>query len=231
MKHSAVITELLNRAKKKVTDTSHFKDRLQVADLERLGGMVTALEDLAVNRNPKSTPEAHKLMLDEKSKQLTNIRKQIESSLYQRLGETYEDILPKAYLESGLKGSEFAPEIRNSLKSLPKGERLQALKNAIDMKHGDVIHAIQDAPELLTGISKQEAKDAFQDYLQRHSPTYKTQVDNSESIVIQEGLNILKAVERAEKEGFNPKELEEIREAEERHEKSFTAFENSKNAY
>jgi hypothetical protein len=229
MLHSKVIKELVARADKKVkTSSIYFGDKLQVDELNRLGTMVEALENLSVNPNPKSTPQAHKLMMEEKSKQLLADVDRAEMSIMERLGRTYEEVLPKAYEEAGYRASQYAPEIRNSLKGLPKGERLQAIQTAIQSKKGDVIHAIQGAPELLTGLTDAEAKKALNDYLDKHSPTFHKQMRTSESLVLEEGLNILKQVRISAKEGFDSNEIQKIKEAEAQHQKDYSSFESAR---
>jgi hypothetical protein len=227
MKHSAVIKELLTRAKKKIGDNSHYLDRLQIEELERLGSMVIAIQDLAINRDPKSTPEAHKLLLAEKTKKLSEERLKVEKLMFERLSNMYSSVIPLVYEEAGYKESKFASEIRGSLKSLPKSTRLESIRVAIDLKQGDVIHAIQDVPELLTGISKEDGNKYLSEYLAKHSPSFQKQLKNSESIVIEEGVNIINSVKNAEKEGFNPDDLAKIKEAEERHQQSNSAFESA----
>lgn len=229
MKHSSYLNELIARAETKARSSDYFADKLQLAELRRLVDLVSALENLAANPSPKSTPEAHKLMIAKKAEELAQARAKASDTLYARLGNTYSDLVPKAKEQAGIKSSPYEAEIRNTFKSMSKAEKSEAIREAINNKQGEIINAISEAPELITGFSQQETKKIYEDYLERHAPSTIQQIRNSESLVMDEGTNILKGVQRAVNEGFDPEEIRKINEKEELHRASFEEFEKAKN--
>lgn len=222
MKYSKVIEQHEKRLIERAGDNNPF-----MGEVRRMLRGVTSLESLALNRNPKHTEEAHIADIAKASRRL----KTEADAANERLNTIYRSKLiqlDNAINEkAGLTvGAEAAKEIRQALRSMPEKERMKELNKALQRGDGEVIKAISGASELLTGIPVDTAQRTVE-ALQRDKAgdliAQRDALDESFSA----SLTVIKDVNLAVKEGFDPKQLREIEEAAERHAQSVHAFEGA----
>lgn len=137
--------------------------------VNRLRSATEALDNVAVNRNPLDTSDAHSLKV---AKMARKLNVEITASLNQSLqiwSAGYNDIQRRIDGKVDLKPSAFAAEIRATFRGLKTEDKADLLKELVDGNRGPELAAIVHAPALVAGLSDKEKAAYEQAIVGRHA--------------------------------------------------------------
>jgi len=192
-------------------------------ELQNLAGQLEALENLAANKSPKDTEEAHLLKLEHAGDKLLKRQRELSARIQTRTTEAVRAIAEKMDAELGMYSSPYAHEIRSALRTMPLEQQQAAIKHAIDNKDGQFFRAISEAPPMLSGLTSTTVDNSMLAFKKKHAPEL---VRESEQVMeaLNTSLSALDIPRRAVREGIDPAKLIEIKEAEARAEQAQVAF-------
>lgn len=222
MKHSAVLKTHLERISK-LTEGKSLSAQRYTQEVRRMANAVEALERLSLNRSPRDTEEAHAVKIAAAAKRLGADFSTTGDRLNNSFREAVTTLDAQIREQAGLIPSQYSSEIRQSFRSMDSQQRGQALQKALGAGDSEIFAAIQDAPEVVTGIQP-EFRDRLVESLQRKkAPDLMVEYENVyESFTT--ALTALGSVQKAVSEGFDPVKLAEIEAAEASHLQAQTDF-------
>ncbi|MDT8372224.1 MAG: hypothetical protein RQ783_09605 [Gammaproteobacteria bacterium] len=225
MKYTPVLKTYLERIESATKGKSLTAQRYAM-EVRRMAGAVEALERLAVSRNPKETEEFHAVKVAAAAKRLAaDVAKTNE-----RLNNTFRDSVAildaQIRQQSGMIPNQYANEIRQALRSMNQKKRNEALQKALKDGDSETLSAIQDAPEVVTGIQLEFRDQLVEGIRRQKAPELYSEFENN-SDSFSTALAALGSVNKAISEGFDPKKLAEIEAAETRHMEAQNALNSS----
>ena len=222
MKYSKVIEQHEKRLAEMAGQNNPFMN-----EVKRMMRGVSSLENLAVNRNPRHTEELH---ISEIAKSARRLQKEADAAS-DRVNAIYRnkflELEQKINDRAGLYANpETAKEIRQALRAMPEKDRIKAINDAVQRGDGEAIKSISGASELLTGISSDVSARSVQAIQQQKAGDLVQELK-----LLDEGfsmsLAVLKDVNSAVREGFDPGKLREIEEKERIHQEAVSNFEGA----
>ena len=195
-------------------------------DLQTLTKQLEALEELAINKSPKDTDEAHLLKLEQAGKKLIDRRDRIKTAIEQRTRDAVLTIDGQIREALEMKATPFSNEIRSALRTMSPNDRRSAIQKAIASRDGGFFKAIEEAPAMLSGMDKQTQSEAVENYMRTHASDLMKQSDQVVE-AFTSSMDALRIPKRAIEEGVNPRKLREETEAEQRHIEAQRSFDES----
>lgn len=222
-------SKILSHHEKRLTEQLKGRGGPFVDEVRRMARSVEALENLAANRSPMMTEDAHTAKIGQSAQRLKTQAEAANERVHRVLGTRLEELGGRIREKAGLfVRDQFAAEIRQALRSMPEKDRYAALNDAVKRGDGQTIQAVAEAPELLSGVPAEIAtrsvealeKQKAGDLIAERDALYES---------FDETLAALKAVNMAARDGFDPAKMREIREAEERHAEASEGFNSALN--
>lgn len=133
---------------------------------QRLAASVDSLEELARNRSPSETPEAHTLRVVNAAKKLRDQIEAVSRTLNENTVSTYRNLATKIAEVTKLDiETPHAAEIRAYFRGLKSGEKIEAMERAVKERDSATLAALINGPSYLSGVDK-EMRDRFVDMFQ-----------------------------------------------------------------
>ena len=216
MKYSNPLRFIADSVKKNITETSHPTMRQIHSELEMMTRQVQAVENLAANRSPHMTQEAHALMVANESKRLEKTLDKSSDRIQEKIRQGYINTHNQRDEILGLKQNAYAQEYRTALRGLSDKKRDRMLKQAIENQDSAFIAAVTQAPAVLSGLKEEIQERTQRQYYEKYAPALTKQLKELED-GISTSVTAVKNARTAAKQGFDPDKMREIAEAEAKH--------------
>ncbi len=180
--------------------------------LESAGNAVRAFEQLAANRSPTTTPEAHALKVSAASQKLADAALRLEAEIFTehaRLRANFDsEIRSKAKLEPLASGV----EIRQAMRQMSEKDRMTAVSKAFKDGDHEVLSALINGNLITTSIHDSLRKDYTEQFEIRMAPelvTERAQLDG----LLQDSSHPLRQARQVAKDSTDLKYISEIQKA------------------
>lgn len=180
----------------------------------RLAASVDSLEELARNRSPSETPEAHTLRVANAAKKLDANLKQVISAFNENTMQTYRNLYTKLSEVAQIdKETPHAAEIRAYFRGLKQNEKIDAIDRAIKTKDSATLAALVNGPDYLSGVDKAMRDNMMQRYHEEVAPELVAEIRAFEE-ADSAAQEVRRITEKAVTQAFDPSYVASILEAE-----------------
>lgn len=123
-------------------------------DQSKIASAVEGLGNMRLNPNSLETPSSYTMKLSKAAGKLLTESSKIKENVLKTYTNYTLDIDTRIAQRAGIKQNEYAAEIRNVFRGLDAKKRTDFLGEIVENLDGAAFAAIFNAPEVLTGITK-----------------------------------------------------------------------------
>lgn len=161
---------------------NHSGARRMQAEVNRIHGGAAALHDVAANRSPVETPEAHALKVAKLARKFDS---EVTASINRAVSayqESLQDTQRRIDERVNLKPDAFASEIRSAFRTLDSSAKAKLIKQLVKENRGPELAAIVKAPSVLTGISDEQRAAYEQSIIGMHAAAEVNELEKLDDV-------------------------------------------------
>lgn len=226
MNYSAPLKAIIEKTEEQLHQGSSQYSHHFLHEMRRMTQSVESLESLANHRDPRLTEAAHTTRMAEASRKLGHTRDKYKERISALTQEGLTVIERDLKARANLTPTAYAQEIRSAFLSMTHKKRGEVLDKAITEGNSEILAAVLDAPELVTGLDRERREGYKEKLFLTVAPELVAQRDEIMEI-FKVGLTVSDTVKKAIDESFDPVKVRKIEEQAQQHQEAAAKFEAS----
>lgn len=226
MNYSAPLKKIIEHTESRTQSVNSQYTHHLLHEMRRIAQSVESLESLVNHKDPKQTDAAHTYRIAEASRKLSSSREKYIERAWSLTQESARATELALHERANLTPTAYAPEIRAAFLKMTHKKRAETLEKAIKDGDSEVLAAVINAPELVTGLDKEMRENYKENLFLTVAPELVKERDQVME-TFNACLTVSDTVKKAVENSFDPDKLREIEELTQQHQEAAAKFEAS----